>query len=314
MVWNSDRAPGKTVILGAGGFIGINLAAALAAQGYDLICFDRLLSPHWPRAAKAIVGDFTTLPGELLRELDDDALVFHLISSCRPSADTARAADEIARDAVTTVRYLEETKTRKLRWVFLSSGGTVYGQKDDETIAESSSTNPICSYGAVKLAIERYFALYGVLHGVDHVVVRPSNPFGPWQYPLTGQGIVATLLYKVLRADPVEIWGDGTNVRDYIYIADAVAGIVAAAIAGKNGEIYNLGTGRGVSINRLIGVVGEALDREVNVKYFSARHIDVKRNVLDASKLSFDTGWTPTTTIDAGIDATVAWLKQNVAL
>ncbi len=309
----TDTTRKKCVVLGAGGFIGINLADALAAEGFDLVCFDRAPSPHWPKAARIIVGDFAAAPAELLQELDN-ALVFHLVSSCRPSPDTAMAADEINRDLATTVRYLESTKSRDLRWIFLSSGGAVYGQNDDDRIAESSATDPICSYGVVKLAIERYFALYGKLHNCDYVVVRPANPYGPWQHPLTGQGLVAALLYKTLRGEPIEIWGDGANVRDYIYIEDAVSGILAAAMTGETGETYNVGAGEGLSINQVVDLVGRTLNKPVSVRYSSARHIDVKRNVLDAAKLSSRTGWKPETTIQSGFALTAAWLRQHVEL
>jgi UDP-glucose 4-epimerase len=302
---------GKGVVLGAAGFIGISLANVLDAEGFEVVCFDRFVSPHWPKTARTIVGDFTGIPVELLRELDN-ALVFHLVSSCRPSASTALAADEVNRDLVTTVRYLEETKSRGLRWIFLSSGGTVYGQNEDDQIAESSRTNPICSYGAVKLAIEHYFALYGRLYGLDYVVVRPANPYGPWQYPLTGQGIIAALVYKALRKDTVEIWGDGTNVRDYIFITDAVGGILAAATSGKTSEIYNVATGVGWSINQVVDIVSEILKRQVSVKYSEARHIDVKRNVLCVNKISSHTGWMPRMTMQQGIALTAEWLKQHV--
>jgi UDP-glucose 4-epimerase len=301
----------KAVILGAAGFIGINLAHALSKEDFDVICFDRTASPHWPKTARIIIGDFASLPAGLLRELNH-ALVFHLISSCRPSPSTADAANEIGQDLMTTVRYLEETKTRNLRWVFLSSGGTVYGQNNEEKIAESSATNPICSYGVVKLSIERYFALYRTLHNLDYVVTRLANPYGPWQDPFKGQGLIAAMLYKALTGDAIEIWGNGENVRDYIYITDAIQGILAAAVAGKSGETYNIGTACGLSINQLIEIISEILNVRLEVKYSTARTVDVKRNVLNPAKLINHTGWKSRTTITSGVALTAAWLNLNL--
>ena len=300
----------KAIILGAGGFVGINLSHILATKGFDLVCFDRSASPHWPISAKHIIGDFYSMPVELLGSLDQ-AVVFHLISSCRPSANTTNAAEEVGNDLVTTIRYLEECKYRELRWVFVSSGGTVYGHSDSNQLDETMPTNPICSYGVVKLAIEQYFSLYRKLHNIDYVVARMGNPFGPWQQPLTGQGLVAALIYKALNGDQIDVWGDGENVRDYIYISDAVDGLLAAACSGKSGEIYNIGTGIGKSINELIQIIRDTLKIQVKTRYTEARSVDVKKNILNAKKLFLDTGWRPKISIQLGANLTTDWLKDN---
>lgn len=300
----------KAVVLGAGGFIGINLVNELVSQGFEVLCFDQAVSRNWPKEARVVLGDFASVPPDLVCELDN-AIVFHLVSSCRPSLETTSAADEIQRDFVSTVRYLEATKARELRWIFVSSGGTVYGESDDREIRESRPADPLCSYGALKFAIESYFSLYGKLYGLDYIVVRPANPYGPWQHPLRGQGLVTALVYKALIRDPIEIWGDGSNVRDYIYIEDVVSGILSAAMNGSMGEIYNIGTGQGLSINQLIEAIGATLNVPPKVSYGAARFIDVKRNVLSISKLSSHTGWTPKTPIHLGISLTAAWLKKS---
>ena len=298
--------------MGAAGFIGINLSQYMAEQGFKIICFDRYLSPHWPKSATAITGDFGQLPKKLLRELDH-ALVFHLISGSFPSPHTAQVVDEVVRDVVPTIRYIEETKARDLRWIFLSSGGTVYGQSDEREIRESDPTKPICSYAVAKLAIEQYFTLYRRLHHIDCVIVRPANPYGPWQDPNRGQGIIAAMLYKALKGETIDIWGDGKKVRDYIYITDAIKGILAAAFAGKEGEIYNIGTSVGLSINQLVRVISETLNVELRVNYSEARNVDVRRNVLCFDKLSAHTGWKPDTNISSGVAMTAAWLAKLVS-
>jgi UDP-glucose 4-epimerase len=301
----------KAVILGASGFIGVNLAQALAAKGFTLVCFDKMASPQWPSGVKSILGDFTAPPDELMDELDD-ALVFHLVSAGRPSPSTSLAGDEVAIDLEGTVRLLEATKGRNLRWVFFSSGGTVYGQNDADVIAETGATEPISSYGIIKLTLERYYALYGKLHGVDHVIVRPANPYGPWQSPLRGQGLIAVLLHKGLNNETIEIWGDGGNVRDYIYIDDMVQGAIAAAVLGHRGEIYNIGTGQGHSINQLVAIVGSALGYEMNVVYAPTRSVDVRRNVLCIDKLTAHTEWTPRTSFRKGIVLAANWMRRTL--
>ena len=305
---NKNKSYKKAVILGAAGFIGINLSQYLADKGFKIICFDRYISPLWPPSATAITGDFAELPKNLLKELDH-ALVFHLISGSFPSPYTTQVVDEVKHDVISTIRYIEETKARDLRWIFLSSGGTVYGQCDEAKIKESNPTKPICSYAVAKLAIEQYFTLYRRLHHIDCIIARPANPYGPWQDPKRGQGIISTMLYKALNGGHIDIWGDGENVRDYIYITDTVEGLFAAAFSGKGGETYNIGTAHGLSINQLVRVISETLNVELNLNYSEARNVDVRRNVLSIDKLSAHTGWKPKTSIYSGVKRTAAWLR-----
>lgn len=300
----------RVVILGAGGFIGINLAHALATEDCEVICFDRFRCPHWPQKAKSITGEFANMPPELLAVLDD-ATVYHLVSSCRPSQSTETAADELVADVATTLHYLEHTSTRNIRWVFVSSGGTVYGPNVPCPTTEEAPTNPICSYGLIKLTLEKYFALYKKLHETDFVVARVSNPYGPWQDPLCGQGVIAALIYKALTGQTVEVWGDGENVRDYLFIDDAVRGLIELAKHGKSGSIYNLSSGDGATINELIKVLGHALGIHLNTNYGTARITDVRKNILDSSKLRNLTGWQPKTRLENGFKKTAAWISHQ---
>lgn len=300
----------RAVILGAGGFIGINLAHALAAEGCDVICFNRDQCLHGPQKSKSITGEFANMPSDLLAVLDD-VTVYHLVSSCRPSQITETAADELVADVATTLRYLEHTRTRNIRWVFVSSGGTVYGPNVPCPTTEDACTNPICSYGLVKLTLEKYFGLYKKLYGTDFVVARVSNPYGPWQAPLRGQGVIATLIYKALTGHSVEIWGDGENVRDYLFIDDAVRGLIELAKYGKSGSIYNLSSGEGTTINELIKVLGHALGIHPNTNYVSARVTDVRRSILDSTRLQTLTGWHPETRLEDGFKKTAAWITHQ---
>lgn len=303
----------KAVILGGAGFIGVNLAQALDEQGFEVVCFDKIASPNWPKRAICLSGDFTQLPDRLLLHLEG-ALVFHLVSCTRPAMNTERAVDEINHDVKATVKYLEYTKGKTMRWIFISSGGTVYGQNGGDPITESHPTNPICSYGITKLTIERYYALYKLLHGTDYVITRLSNPYGPWQHPLQGQGVIPAILYKALKREPIEIWGDGSVVRDYIYIRDAIDGILSAAIKGESGEIYNISTSSGLSINQLISLIEEELGAALTVNHTAGRPVDVKKNVLNADKIFTRTGWQSTIPISGGIGLTAKWLRETFVI
>ncbi len=302
--------PKRGVILGAGGFIGINLAHALVADGYEVVCFDRQVSPQWPPQAKVLTGDFAAMPLDLLAALED-SVVFDLVSSCRPSQRTDQAADELMADVATTLRYLEQTCRCNIRWIFVSSGGTVYGPDVSCPTSEDAPTHPICSYGLVKLTIERYFDLYRRIHGTDYVIARVSNPYGPWQHPMRGQGVIAVLVYKALSRQKIEIWGDGENVRDYLYIDDTVAALIRLAEAGHTGEIYNVSSGYGTTINELTDMISAALGSRISAHYVAARISDVRTSILDNSKLCRHTGWNPKVGLPQGIRDTADWISEQ---
>ncbi len=299
-----------SVILGAGGFIGVNLANALVVRGHEVICFDRFASPNWPQEARSITGEFSALPPELLTTLDD-ATIYHLVSSCRPSQNTEMAANEIIDDVLCTLRYLEAVRVRNIRWIFVSSGGTVYGPDATCPTTEEGPTNPICSYGIIKLTLEKYFSLYRKLHGTDFVVARVSNPYGPWQDPLRGHGIVAAVIHKALTGQPIEIWGDGENIRDYLYIDDTVMALMAIAEYGKSGETYNVSSGNGYSINELIEISSQVLGLQLNPTYVLGRTSDVRKSILDNTKLRNQTGWGPVYSLREGVSLTAKWIADQ---
>lgn len=298
----------KAVVLGAGGFIGINLVQALVQAGFDVVCFARKASPHWPAEVTRLVGDFAQLPDALLDHMHQ-AVVFHLVSSRKPTPGTESAWSELNDDVGSTIRYLEATAGHPVRWVFISSGGTVYGHSVADRIREDHPTDPICTYGVAKLAIEKYFGIYGTLHGLDHVILRLANPYGPWQYPGRGQGVIANLLAKALAGEPIQIWGDGGQVRDYIYVRDAVDGVIAAATMAPSRSVLNLGSGEGYSLNSLIEEIGRELNMPIRIERRPGRLVDVRRNLLDASKAKEMTGWSSNTPLGSGLQMTRSWIS-----
>lgn len=300
----------KAVILGASGFIGVNLARKLAKEGFDLTCFAHRASENWPASARAILGDLVSPPSPLLQAMEG-AIVFHLISSTRPTAKTEMAVAEIATNLMATVGLLETTQGAGCRWVFSSSGGTVYGETDAALVSEEHTNVPISSYGTVKLAIERYFSLYRTLHGTDFVVARISNPFGPFQSAAKGQGLIAALFERIGNGTPVEIWGDGKNVRDFVYIDDVTDALTVLGERGRPGEVYNVGSGVGTSVIELVTKISAILRVPAELVYAPARGVDVRRNVLDIQKIERELGWRPAHTLDEGVALTYRWRQSQ---
>jgi UDP-glucose 4-epimerase len=195
--------------------------------------------------------------------------------------------------------------------VFVSSGGTVYGRPQYVPIDEAHPTDPISSYGIAKLAIEKYLHLFHTLHGLDYAILRPSNPFGERQRVQASQGAVAVFLGKVLKGEPVDIWGDGSVVRDYIYIGDLIAALLAAQRYTGAMRIFNVGSGAGLSLNQLLDGIAQVTGRKAERRYLDARAFDVPANVLAVDRARQELGWTPATAFLDGLARTAAWMSAR---
>ena len=192
-----------------------------------------------------------------------------------------------------------------------SSGGTVYRNpaKYPRSARFPPPTEPTCSYGICKFAIEKYLQLYHHLHGLDYCVLRLSNPFGERQRISTAQGAVSVFLYKALNDEMIEIWGDGTVVRDYFHVSDAATAFLKAAKYEGEPRIFNIGSGMGRSLNEILATIESILGRQVARTYLPGRPFDVPVNVLDITKARDTLGWQPMTCFEAGVARTLAWMR-----
>jgi UDP-glucose 4-epimerase len=197
--------------------------------------------------------------------------------------------------------------------VFVSSGGTVYGLPQTVPIPESAATEPVCAYGVSKLAVEKYLHLYRRLHNLDYAVLRVANPFGAYQRPDRRQGVIAAMIHRILQNEPVEIWGDGRVVRDFIYIEDVVRALIEVVGYGGSYRVFNIGSGVGRSILEVIANVGTVLRRpRVVPVHKPGRATDVPVNILDISLIKKELGWTPTTDWLDALGATASWLESTL--
>ena len=227
----------KCLILGGAGFLGSHIADQLVAAGHDIRLFDRFEAvktniQHLLPRYELMQGDFGNhaIINDATRGID---VVYHLISTTLPKTSNDDMAFDLSTNVVSTISLLDACKQNGVKKVvFISSGGTVYGTPQQIPIPETHPTNPICSYGIHKLAVEKYLHLFHFLHGLDYAVMRVANPYGERQRPDGSQGAVAVFLGKMLRNEPIEIWGDGSVVRDYLYVQDvAVAAEKLASCA-----------------------------------------------------------------------------------
>lgn len=307
----------KVLLIGGGGFIGARLARQCVAAGFSVRCADVVSAAKTADdAIEYVIGDFDR-PADLDRMLDSVDVVVHLVHRAMLLGLDSSMVQEIDRNVAPTVRLFDRCLANKhLKLVFISSGGTVYGEPPEPApISEGAALRPISVYGTSKTLIEQVLGLYAVQRGLQAVVVRPGNAYGPGQQPFKGQGLIPTVMASALQGKPVTIYGDGSAVRDYIHVDDIARGILAAIQAGQAGETYNIGTGLGTSINRLINdfiqpvIAGQGV--RIDLRYEPPRGVDVAYNVLDPTKLAQHCGFRAAIDLQAGIAQTWDWILST---
>ena len=309
----------KCVIFGGGGFIGSAIADRLLLDGHSLRIFER---PRVEPYRKFHEGEQVEwLAGDLQSKHDVDAsikgmdVVLHLVSTTLPKSSNDDPVYDVQSNLVATLQMLNAMVTNGVRRIiFISSGGTVYGTPTHMPINEMHPTEPLVSYGINKLAIEKYLLLYHRLHGIRPTILRVANPFGERQRVETAQGAVGVFLHQALRGETLEIWGDGTVTRDYIYISD-VADAFASTIDYTGDEhLFNIGSMTGTSLNELIDCMEDVLGHPIERRYLSQRIFDVPINVLDSSLAKRELGWAPKVSLRDGIRRTIDWMKRDLSL
>lgn len=299
----------KIVITGGNGFIGSHLLLPMVAQGAEVTVIDRgepREDVDWS-GIRYLKGNFDN-PEILSTALSGVDLVYHLASTTVPGTANLDPVADIRGNLIGTLTLVQAMEVAGCsRLVYLSSGGTVYGDTDDAQVSEDAPTRPISSYGIVKHAIERFLLMYERTGNLKPTILRASNPYGARQGKLGLQGLVSTAISRIDSGLPLDIWGDGSAVRDYIYIDDLIELMLKAGLSAETG-IYNAGSGKGATVSEVISEVGKALGARADVRHGPARRFDVARVVLNVQRASRTFDWQPKTSLRDGVRATVdAW-------
>ncbi|OZI20928.1 hypothetical protein CAL26_26090 [Bordetella genomosp. 9] len=289
----------RILVLGGNGFIGCHLTAALVRAGAQVRVMGRSCTSGVDGGVEYVKGDIAgqVAYSEVLAGVD---LVYHLVSSTIPGTSNANPILDVETNLVGSLRLLDAMATAQVRrLVFLSSGGTVYGNPEELPVREDHVLRPISSYGVVKATIENYMRLYSTLHDFDISVLRLSNPYGLGKTLIGTQGVIPTIFSKVVNGDAIEIWGDGRAVRDYIHMDDAVRAMLAVAeLRGFN--LFNVGSGVGHSLRDVIDHVARVTGLEPKIKFGPARPFDVRAIYLDVNKIRGATQWKPEISLEQG--------------
>jgi len=309
------------LILGGCGFLGRHVAILLARAGSRVVLAGRS-APTWnvPADVESRITwchfDLATADWDAL--VEDVSVVYHCAWTTIPLSANADPAGDMVSNVMPTLKLLEALRRREgaVQMVFLSSGGTVYGKLQRIPVHEDHPLAPISAYGAGKAAVELYCGIYRTLYGVDCRVARLSNPFGAGQNPVRGQGAATIFIHRALSGLPIEIWGDGEVIRDYLHVSDAAAALVAIGSAPRSHGpcVFNIGSGQGVSLNGIVVEVSTLLGRKLEVQYHARRSFDVPVSILDVTLAAEVLGWSSQLTFSEGIVRTLADIKCGTGL
>jgi UDP-glucose 4-epimerase len=305
----------RFTVIGANGFIGTNLCLELLSHGAKVKGCGRTALPRKELAGNIdwIQLDWTKDNDNLFQAVENTDVIVHLVSTLLPSPSNLDPTRDVQENLISTMHLLEFcSRARLKKFVFASSGGTVYGPQKTMPIKETTLPNPISSYGIVKATIENYLNLYRHLHGLDYVALRIANPFGKYQMP-HDQGLVANLMWKALAGKAIDIWGDGSIVRDYIHINSVVQAIMLSANI-KNilaPRIYNIGSGIGRSVNEVLHSIQAVHGSHLKVNYTPSRPADVPENILDISLAGDHLNWAPKINWNNELVETYDWMSRT---
>ncbi|MEB5836183.1 NAD-dependent epimerase/dehydratase family protein [Pantoea dispersa] len=295
------------LIIGSNGFIGKNICHHLSEMSFIVLAADRASSSTHNHCNK--YHQFDVTKSDFIPLLKDVDAVIYLVSTLLPQASNVNVELDINENLIPIIKLLEAIRIsgRDIKVIFSSSGGTVYGIHED-LIEETAPLVPKCSYGIIKVTVEHYLKLYHDLYGIKSISLRISNPYGPGQNIRKPQGVVGIFLSKIIAGKEIEIWGDGSIVRDFIHVEDVAEAFRLALTADIGSEAINIGSGHGLSLNQLLSLIFELTQKKPKIIYQSPRQVDVPYNILDINKAYQLLGWSPKIEMREGLSKVI---KEN---
>jgi UDP-glucose 4-epimerase len=301
----------RAIVTGGAGFIGSHVVDALVARGDEVLVVDDLssgrrenLNEH-VRLAVADVRDRDAVDA-IFEEVRPEAC-FHLAAQANVRVSVERPAHDADVNVIGTIRVLNAATRHGTRVVFASTGGAIYGECDGPA-SEDAPRLPLSPYGTSKLAGEEYLALYNRLHGGAHTSLRYGNVYGPRQDPHGEAGVVAIFLGRLAHGERPEVFGDGTQTRDYVYVADVVDATLAASTQAAG--VFNVGTGAETSVLELLDACTRAAGVDAEHVFAPPRAGELQRSVLDPTLAERELGFRARTALGEGLSATWEFVRR----
>ncbi len=300
----------RVVVVGGGGFIGTNLIRTLLDHDVEVIGYG-----HKPRFARAI-ADAQWVECDLHSNdeshetLEGCDLVYYLAGNASPMDAERSVSQHASTNLIPAIRFFERCAQLGVkRIVSVSSGGMVYGSGAPLPSNETTPTNPTNSYALTKIAVEQYLTLFDQRTSMRGISLRVANPFGPYQLPRAGQGLIAAVLDRMHENRAVDIYGDDGTIRDYIYISDVIDAMLRAGIYEGDHGVFNIGSGVGRSVREVLSAIEQALDQQIEINHCPSRPVDIEASVLDTTLAQSQLGWSSKIPFHEGLIGAFEWMQ-----
>lgn len=306
---------GKILVTGGAGFIGSNLVDAMIEKGHSVAIVDDLSTGQEaninPKADfhKVDISDYDSL-AKALETVKPEA-IFHMAAQINVRKSVENPVRDVEVNIKGTVNLLDLAARHNVgHFIFSSTGGAIYGDKAQRPTPEKEESNPQTPYGINKLASEKYIQFFSREHGIKYTILRYANVYGPRQNPLAGAGVVSIFAYKMLKQEPMTMFGDGSQTRDYVFVRDVVKANISALEKGTNG-IFNIGTGQETSLNDIVSALEKVTGTKADIKHLPANPSEQLNSCLDISKAQSELDLNEITNLEDGIKELIAFLEER---
>ncbi len=304
------------LVLGGNGLIGSAIAERLVAEGFGVRAFDLFkgkdnLQEIRPKIEK-MNGDYLN-ESDVRKALHGIELVFHCIHSTVPRSSIERPLFDAETNILPAITLLSEAVKAKTKKIIYLSSLAVYGNPSGTKVLETDSLQPISPHGVSKLAIEKYIEYFNRAYGMDYAILRPATTYGEKQRVSPDAGVVANFIYNALTKKPLVIYGDGSAVRDILHAQDLADAAVKAALKKADCRLFNLGSGKGITLNELAEKVARATGSRLQKKHIE-KDSGIQELVCDVTRAGQVLGWRPQISLDEGIKRCVGSFRKELRL
>ncbi|HOM33466.1 MAG TPA: GDP-mannose 4,6-dehydratase [Candidatus Paceibacterota bacterium] len=307
----------KLLVTGGAGFIGSHLVDRLIKEGYQVSVIDNLSTGNKknvnPKAhfykidicSPKVVGVF---------KKEKPLVVFHLASQINLRKSVVDPVEDAMVNILGSLNilqnflYYSKVKPEKLKFIFVSTGGALYGETKIRPTPETYPARPLSPYGCAKLAVENYLNYYQKVFNLPVTILRLANVYGPRQNPKSEAGVIAIFCEQMIKNKKIIIYGDGKQTRDFIYVEDVVNALIAA-LNSKNIGVYNIGTEKETNINTLFKKIKKFTNSKIQPIYKPVRQGEQKRSCLNCSLARKKLKWQPKYDLDKGLEETINWFR-----